>query len=116
MHTKWKGFGRGLAGAHPSIVIVFLLELLVVGIVFAGHSLATTLVAAVGRQPEWIDRVIQNAIGLSTIVVGAVITAVEASRMASAALKKSKEKLRAQNGAFFSQVNSIVDRMLEVRR
>jgi hypothetical protein len=77
---------------------------------------ATRLLATLDPHPAWIAAALQETIGILTAVAGAGFAAVAGSRHSAAARRRSRERLRNQNRAFFSQVDAIVDRVLDARR
>jgi hypothetical protein len=77
---------------------------------------ATRLLAALDPHPAWIATAFQESIGILTAAGGAGFAAFAGSRHSAAARRRSRERLRDQNRAFFSQVDAIVDRVLDARR
>jgi hypothetical protein len=98
----------GVAAATLALTVTACMGAVLVG--------AGRLLAALDPHPAWIATALQETIGILTAVAGAGFAAFAGSRHSATARKRSRERLRKQNRAFFSQVDAIVDRVLDARR
>ncbi|HEX6751678.1 MAG TPA: hypothetical protein VF092_30575 [Longimicrobium sp.] len=77
---------------------------------------ASRLLAALNPRPAWIATAAQNVVTIMILLGVSVFAALEGPKLAETARKKRKQAIRLQNPAFFSEVDTIVDRVLDARR
>ena len=77
---------------------------------------ASRLLAALDPHPAWIAMAAQDAVTIMILLGVSVFAALEGPKLAETARKKRKQALRLQNRALFSEIDAIVDRVLNTRR
>ncbi|HEX8903697.1 MAG TPA: hypothetical protein VF771_02505, partial [Longimicrobiaceae bacterium] len=92
------------------------LALIVTACMCAVLVVTTQLLAVLDPHPAWIATAVQEAVTVLIALAGAGFAAFAGTRFSAVARKKSRERLRTRNRELFSQIDAIVDQVLDARR